>query len=84
VLLEEIKMKTEDPSMDVMIADALLRLKVLENLLINKQVFSKEEYQQELNTVIAQVAKTILSKANVPGGIDYLINLLKENKSSHN
>lgn len=65
---------------DVLIADALLRLKTLETILINKGIFSQEEYDVVMNDIASKVAKTILQRANVPGDLDKLIESLSGNK----
>lgn len=63
---------------DMMMADALLRLKALENLLINKGIITQEEFSNEMGTIAAQIAKVILQKANVPGDLDEMIKGLQE------
>lgn len=59
------------------VADALLRIKAMENLLIAKGIFTQEELKKEIFKVSAVVMKEILTKANVPGDIDKLINDLQ-------
>ncbi len=73
-------MTKRDPELlsnDLLIADALLRLKTIENLLISKGVFTKEEYSAEMESITHQIAKTLLEKANVPGDLDELLRSLK-------
>jgi len=75
--------KKEQPnelSNEMMMADALLRLRAIENLLMAKGIFTKEEFSQEMSTIATQIAKTILQKANVPGDLDELIKSLQEPK----
>lgn len=59
------------------IADALLRIKAMENILISKGIFTQEEFSKEVFKVSAVVMKEILTKANVPGDIDKLISDLQ-------
>lgn len=75
--------KKEQPnelSNEMMMADALLRLRAIENLLMAKGIFTKEEFSQEMSAIATQIAKTILQKANVPGDLDELIKSLQEPK----
>jgi hypothetical protein len=72
------KKQPEELTNDVLIADALLRIKTLETLLINKGVFTKEEFQEELQRITTMVAKTILQKASVPGDLDKLLEDLQK------
>lgn len=67
-MLQEKYMKKEDAEKitnDVLIADALLRIKTIENLLIEKGIISKEEFSNHLNELTAKISKTILDKANM-------------------
>lgn len=57
------KKEAQGITSDVMIADALLRVKTLENILIAKGVFTREEYNQEMENVTKVIAKVILEKA---------------------
>ena len=74
------KKQAEEITNDVLMADALLRLKALESLLIAKGVFTQIEFDKEIHTIAAQIAKTILQRASVPGDLDELINSLQGNK----
>jgi len=56
--------KDEKISIDTMIADTLLRVKVLENLLISKGIISKEEYSEEMSEVTKKVIDIISQKSN--------------------
>lgn len=67
---------------ELVIADILLRITVLEKFLISKNIVTSEEYQEAISSLSDQVAKTILKNAQVPGDADQIINDLKsENKS---
>lgn len=74
------KKQAEELTNDVLIADALLRLKTLENLLMEKGIFTKEEYDKATTEIASKIAKSILQKANVPGDLDALIKGLQGNK----
>jgi hypothetical protein len=71
------KKQAEELTNDVLIADALLRVKTLENVLIAKGIFTKEEFQEEMIAVTKIIAKAILQKAHVPGDLDLLISKLE-------
>lgn len=63
---------------DVLITDALLQLRALEKILIDKGVFTKEEFAQELEVITKQITKTILQKANVQGNLDEIVDSLSK------
>lgn len=72
------KKQAEELTDAMMVADALLRLRALENLLIAKGVFTKEEFQQEMENVTTILARDLLKKANVQGDIEEMIGSLKQ------
>lgn len=74
------KKQAEELTNDVLIADALLRLKTMESILISKGVFTLEEYNAAMNDIASKIAKTILQKASVPGNLDELIQGLQGSK----
>lgn len=47
----------------IIVADALVRVKTLENMLISKGLFTREEYNQEMENVTKILSKAILEKA---------------------
>ncbi len=61
---------------DVLIADALLQLRALEKILIDKGVFTQEEFTHEMEAITKQITKSILQKANVQGDLDEIISSL--------
>ncbi len=61
---------------DVLIADALLQLRALEKILIDKGVFTQEEFAREMEAITKQITKSILQKANVQGDLDEIISSL--------
>lgn len=62
---------------NVLIADALVRIKTLETILLEKGIFSKEEYSEYMGKVANQILKSILEKAKVPGDLDEIVKNLK-------
>ncbi|CAB4197044.1 hypothetical protein UFOVP1290_564 [uncultured Caudovirales phage] len=74
------KKQAEELTNDILIADILLRLKTLEVILLNKGVFTQEEYDLVKNEITTKIAKTILQNTNVPGNLDELISNLQGNK----
>lgn len=58
---------------DVLVADAVLRLQAITNLLISKGIISKTEFDEELKSVSSQILKSILQKANISGDLDQLL-----------
>lgn len=76
------KKESEALTNDLLIADALLRIRALENLLIAKGIFTKEEYSAEMELVTKQIAKILLEKANVGGNLDELIDSLGQSKGN--
>lgn len=66
---------------DTLVAEVLLRIQAIENLLVSKGLLSKEELKKELNTVSGVVMKEILKKANVPGDLDALVETLNSTKN---
>lgn len=76
--------KENDITNDVLIADALLRIKTIENLLISKGVFTKDEFQDELEAVAKKIAKSLLQKAGIPGEIDDLLRALGQKPKAGN
>lgn len=67
------KKEAEELTNEVLLTDALLKLKTLEILLVSKGVFTQEEFDKEMNVAVKSIAKSILQKANVPGDLDEII-----------
>ena len=55
---------------DVLIADTLLRVKAMENILVSKNIFTREEFQAELQQVTEIITKAIMEKANAAANTD--------------
>ena len=71
------KKESDELTNSMLVADALLRLKSLENLLIAKGVFTKEEFEEEMNGMAKIIAKSILEKAKVQGDIEEMVKSLQ-------
>lgn len=67
------KKQAEELSNDILIADAILRIFTLEKLLIDKGVFTKEEFNRATAEAATNIAKVILQRANISGDIDELV-----------
>lgn len=76
--------KKEEPvSNDVLIADALLRLRAIENLLIAKGLFTKEEFFDEMEKITRQIAKDLLQKARVSGDLEAILDEITANNKGN-
>lgn len=69
---------------DVLIADALIRIKTIEKLLVAKNVFTQEEYQQQMREITDLLSRTILEKAGIPGNLDEIIKELRDKIPTQN
>lgn len=56
------KKESEELTNNMYIADTLLRIKALTQLLITKGVITSDELDSEMNAIVESVAKDILSK----------------------
>ena len=59
------KEEAQNITNDVVVADALVRVKALTSILIAKGIFTKEEYAQEMETVTKKIVEAILEKSNL-------------------
>jgi hypothetical protein len=71
------KKESQELTNDMLIADALLQLRTLRDLLIAKGVFTQAEFTDVLDDIAKKVAKSVLQKAHVKGNLDDLINSLQ-------
>lgn len=76
------KKESDELTNSMLIADALLRVKSMENLLIAKGIFTKEELAAEVDGMAKQIAKSILEKVNLKGDIDELIKSIQNAQST--
>lgn len=67
------KKQSEELTNDVLLADALIRISTLENLLISKGIFTKEEFKKATSEIAVNITKVILQRANVTGDLDSFI-----------
>lgn len=74
------KKQAQELTNEVLLVEALVKIKALETLLIEKKVFSKEEFDTISSDIMAKISKVVLQKANVPGDLDVLIKNLSGNK----
>lgn len=58
---------------EMFVAESLIRIKALENVLIRKGLVTQEELNDETKLLTTQLSKAILEKANVPGDLDAII-----------
>ncbi len=59
------KDQTQHLTNDILIADALLRIRVLELLLIQKGIISESELQQMIHDLSDKIANAILQKSTI-------------------
>lgn len=57
---------------DVLIADIMLRLTAIETLLLEKGVFTKEEFGATCEEIAKRVAKVVIDKATATKSVDTL------------
>lgn len=69
--------KIQELTNDVLIADAMIRLKSLETLLISKGIFTEEEFKIQMKDITELITLTILQKSNVSGDLNKIIENLK-------
>lgn len=65
---------------DILIADAMLRLTALENLLLKKGVFTKLELEEMTREITERVSKAILQKVQLSNSLDQFISSLRGEK----
>jgi hypothetical protein len=67
---------------EILLADALLRLSVIEKLLINKGIFTKEEFLEETSKISSQITQILLEKINAPTDLNKIAEKIKSNKEN--
>jgi hypothetical protein len=69
---------------DVLLGDALVRLKTLEEILIAKGIFTKEEYADQMQIITAKISKYILQQAKVEGNLDDIVKSIQNPSKTQN
>ncbi len=77
------KKEVQDLTNDVLIADALIRIKALENILISKGIITNDELINESSVISDQITKSILKNAKLPIDIDEAMKSLKDIKNDN-
>jgi len=67
---------------EILLADALLRLSVIEKLLINKGILTKEEFLEETSKISSQITQILLEKINTPTDLNKIAEKIKSNKEN--
>jgi hypothetical protein len=67
---------------EILLADALLRLSVIEKLLINKGILTKEEFLEETSKISSQITQILLEKINAPTDLNKIAEKIKSNKEN--
>jgi hypothetical protein len=75
--------KEKELPSEMLVAEALIRLKALENVLIAAGVVTQDALNQEIKKLNDQLSRVILEKAQVSGNIDEIIKNLNK-KSTDN
>lgn len=74
------KSKSAQIENEIMIADILLRITVLEKLLVSKGLLNQEEINAMMEDLSSKVLKSILETSNVPGNHEEILESIKVNK----
>lgn len=72
------KEESQNITNDVMLADLLVRVKTIENILISKNIISEVELTEQLKHMTEVICLSILEKANVSGDLNEIINSLSK------
>lgn len=78
------KPEASELTTDLLMADALLRLTVLEKLLISKGFFTKEELSKVTESLVEQVTKVIMDKVQSSKDLGEFIESLASHKKDNN
>jgi len=65
-------------SLNLLIADALIRIKALETLLFNKKLILEDEYQNIIKTISDALMISIMQKSNIPGDLNEILDNLRK------
>lgn len=70
--------QAEQLTNDTLIADLLIRVKSIENLLIRKNIISEPELREEMSAILDVLTVSILEKAQVAGNLNEIVESLKK------
>jgi len=70
--------QAEQLTNDTLIADLLIRVKSLENMLIRKNIISGTELQEEMSGILDVLTMSILEKSQVSGNLNEIVEGLKK------
>lgn len=71
------KKNAQEITNDVLIADALIRIKALENILISKGILTAVEFNSQCRDIAELLSLSILEKAGVPDELNKIIEEIK-------
>jgi TPP-dependent pyruvate/acetoin dehydrogenase alpha subunit len=73
------KKEAEDLTTDILISDAIIRLSALEKLLLDKNIFTKEELSNVTAEIVESVSKIILKNVEEkPVDFDLILDNMKK------
>lgn len=74
----------ENLSNFIMVAEILLRVSALENLLLKKGIVTQQELLSSIKETSMEAAKNVLRKANVTGDLEKIIQDFQNKKINSN
>lgn len=74
--MSEKKLNADDMNMDMMLADALLRITALEKLLLEKGLFTKEELKATTDVLVEKITKVVMDRVASSKNLDDFISAL--------
>lgn len=75
------KHEAQELTTHMLVTDVLIQLKAMQDLLIAKGVFTKQEFDRSVEMLTKTIAKSILKNANVPGDLDAIIEAIDKNQN---
>lgn len=77
------KEESDKALIDILIAEAIIQVRAMENLLVAKGLITKEEVDDEMLKITAQVSKKILEHAKVAGDLDEILKEFNPSKDKN-
>jgi hypothetical protein len=71
--MSEKKTPPVEVNMDILLADALLRVTALEKVLIQKGLITREELNEVTNSLVEKVTKLVMDRIQTSKGLDDFI-----------